>query len=474
MNTFDIIIVTFYLIALFAWAIYVGLRETSEDFLILSRKAPLFLVMFSVVSTWVGTGTTVATAASGYDTGISLGFTAAIGGVIGVIVAALFTPRLKWFGDVYQAHTIGDFFLIRYSKRSLKISSSLILIIYFMLTAAQFVGLTTILQVWSGVDFKILVWFAAISTIIYTAFAGIKSDFYTDVIHFFVMFIVLFFVLLPITMTKIGGFEQLYTLPVSYFDPFKYGGISFFIAGIFFGIGSVFVTMELWQRIYASSTAKSAKYALLMSAFIIIFFYLTSTVFGMSLKLLIPNLGNRDQALFILMKNYLPQGILGLGLAGFMAIFISTINSTIMVASATLTKDFFISANSKKLTDKEKLHFGRIATFICGFIGLAIAFAFPNLVALSVNSLFMLLILVPSIVGGFFWKRATENGALYSILSGLVTLVLFFFYNPETAFAPAFFISLITFVLVSLFTQHNSEEDINILHGFKNKTNNIK
>ncbi len=40
---------------------------------------------------------------------------------------------------------------------------------------------------------------AGLSTIAYTAFAGIKSDFYTDVIHFLVIFIVL----LPVTISEI-------------------------------------------------------------------------------------------------------------------------------------------------------------------------------------------------------------------------------------------------------------------------------
>jgi len=469
MNTWDIIIVAIYLIALFAWAIYIGLKETSEDFLILSRKAPFLLVLFSVVSTWVGTGTTVATAASGYDTGISLGLTAAVGGVFGVVIAALFTPQLKWFGDKYKAHTLGDFFSIRYSKTSHKLSSIFILIIYFLLTAAQFVGLTLLLEVWTGTEFHILIWVAAISTIIYTAFAGIKSDFYTDIIHFWIMFVVLFLILLPVTLTKIGGFQMLLNLPQTYFNPFEYGGVSFFIAGIFFGASSVFVTVELWQRVYASVTAKSAKYALLLSVFIIVFFYAISTFFGMSMKLLMPNLANRDIALFALMKNYLPVGFLGLGIAGFMAIFISTINSTIMVASATITKDFFISNSKLKLNERKILQFGRISTLICGFMGLIIAVIFPNLIALSVNSLFMLLILVPSIIGGFFWKKATEKGALYSIIAGLLVLLFLFFYKPEIAFVPAFLVSTITFILGSLFTNHNIDEDLNLVWGWRNK-----
>ncbi|MCB9809353.1 sodium:solute symporter family protein [Candidatus Peribacteria bacterium] len=386
---------------------------------------------------------------------------------MGILVAAWFAPKLKWFGDTYGAHTIGDFFSHRYSRASHLVSSGWILLVYLLLTAAQFVGLTALLTVWTGMDFQILIWFAAISTIIYTAFAGIKSDFYTDVIHCIIMFVVLFMVLLPITITDLGDLNRLQELPPSFFNPFAYGGVSFFIAGIVFGIGGIFVTMELWQRVYASTSAKSATRALLYSLAIIILFYAVSTFFGLSMKILDPGLANKNQTLFALMQLKLPSGILGLGIAGFMAIFISTINSTIMVASATLSKDFLIdNSRATKLTEKQKLTYSRMATLICGAVGMGIAAVFPDLITLSVNALFMLLIIVPAVIGGFFWQRATAKGATYSLVAGTITLLLFLFMDAETAFVPAFLVSLVVFVVVSLSTQHAPDEDTSIVKGW--------
>src|SRR5437763_13872309 len=111
MTKLDVGIIISYVVGLFIVGICVGLRETADDFLVLSRKAPFALVLFSVVSSWVGVGTTVATAASGYDTGLSLGATAGAGGLVGVVVAGLIAPKLKSFGDKFGAHTLGDFFV---------------------------------------------------------------------------------------------------------------------------------------------------------------------------------------------------------------------------------------------------------------------------------------------------------------------------------------------------------------------------
>ncbi|HWR82089.1 MAG TPA: sodium:solute symporter family protein [Candidatus Deferrimicrobium sp.] len=466
MNQLDLVIVAAYLIGLFIWAIYIGLKETAEDFLVLSRRAPLVLVAFSIISTWVGTGTTIATAASGYDLGISLGVTAACGGLVGVVIAAWFAPRLKWFGDTYRAHTIGDFFSARYSRTARLPASALLVIIYMLLTAAQFVGLTTLLHVWTGIDFGIIIWFAAVSTIIYTAFAGIKSDFYTDVIHFVVMVIVIVLILLPFVVKEIGGVHVVSALPASYFNPFAFGGVSFFVAGLIFGGASVFVTMEVWQRVYASSSGRNARLALLVSVLVIIGFYLVSSFLGMAAKLVNPSLPHRDQALFMLMNKLLPTGLLGLGIAGFVAVFVSTVNSTIMVAAATVTKDFYRGLANRNANDKQLLTAGRVSTLICGAVGLVIAVLLPDLVALSVNSLFMLLVLVPAIVGGFFWERGTARGAASSVVIGTGVIVAFLAVSPTTAFVPGFAASLLTYILVSLMTAHGKEEDLAIVGGW--------
>lgn len=465
MSTLDILIVFAYVVGLFVFAIVIGLRETADDFLILSRRAPFFLVLFSVISTWVGIGTTVATAASGYDKGISLGATAGAGGLVGVVVAGLVAPKLKAFGDRFQAHTLGDFFAIRYSTANRLLVGAIILIIYALLGAAQFVGLAALLGVWTGTALRIGIIAAAVSTIIYTAFAGIKSDFYTDAIHFCVMVVVLFGILLPVVVHSTGGLAALETLPPSYFDPFAYGGISFFVAGIIFGAGGVFVTMEIWQRIYASATGRSARWALIISGIGIVFFYLLSAFLGMVTRVVEPNLANRDQALFVLMKRFLPSGLLGLGIAAFMAVFISTVNTMIMVSSATVTKDFYKGWFKPDATERQMLTAGRVSTLVTGFVALLLAVALPDLVSLSVNALFMLLILLPAVVGGFFWKRATAKGSLFSVIVGFVVLLAALPIAPNTAFVPGFLASLIVFVLASLLSSHATSENVNVWGG---------
>ncbi|WP_319581977.1 sodium:solute symporter family protein [uncultured Pseudodesulfovibrio sp.] len=458
MINLDTLIVTLYVSGLFIFAIRLGRQQSLDDFMVMSRKAPFALVVFSIVSTWVGIGTTVATSASAYDKGISLGLSAACGGVLGIFAALKLAPKVKNFGDRHKAYTLADFFSIRYNSASRTIAAIFILSVYVMLTAAQFLGLSALLEVWTGIEANILVWFTAISTIIYTAFAGMRSDFYTDIIHFIVMAIVLFVVMLPLSYVKMGGYKPLLDLNSTYYDPFAYGGISFFIASLVFGCVSVFVTMEIWQRIYASSSLSAARNSLVVSLLIIVLFYAISTYFGLVCRALELDLASRDNALFTLMTTILPPGAFGLGLAAFIAIFISTINSTIMVAAATLSNDLIFPRLSLNNNPDRKLSIARLSTLFCGIIGLIISLLIPNLVALSVNALLMLLIIAPAIVGGFYFERPGNTSALLSMAAGAITLFIFLFLTPETAFVPAAGVSLITYIISAIFEKPKTKK----------------
>src|SRR5205807_6523862 len=120
----------------------------------------------------------------------------------------------------------------------------------------------------------------------------------------------------------------------------------------------VFVTMETWQRIYASTSGRSARWALIFSGLAIIAFYLLSAFLGMVTKVVQPNLIDRNQAIFVLMKRFLPKAVLGLGVAAFMAAFISAVNTMIMVTSATLTKDFYKGWLKPDATERQLLTAG--------------------------------------------------------------------------------------------------------------------
>ena len=70
------------------------------------------------------------------------------------------------------------------------------------------------------------------------------------------------------------------------------------------------------------------------------------------------------------MKDFLPQGLKGLILAGFLAAYMSTISTQLNFGASVLTNDFFLLINKKKLTDKQKVTVARIITLILVVVSL--------------------------------------------------------------------------------------------------------
>lgn len=447
----DLLIIFAYLVAMLAIGAIVSKKETLNGFLVGDRKVRTSFLIFSVVSTNVGAGSIVALSAAAYDTGISYALTAAIGILTGWLLVALFAPKIKNFGDESRAHTLGDFFGSKYSDKNRVLVSLIILISYFFWTALQFVAIAGILHVMMDIDFNIALISSALIVVAYTTMGGIKADIYTDVFQFWIIFIALFLVLFPLGLTSIGGLGGFEVLPSKYFNPFSFGGPAFFFGGIIFGFPLMLVSMEVWQRVYASVDSKSARKVFLASALINAPLLIFPAFLGMIAAITLPGL-DRNLALFYLMKQILPTGLLGLGFAGVLAALMSTVDSMIMVGSATVLKDFYINFFNPKVTDRQALNLVRLFTLFFGLLCLSVAFFIPDVISLQLIGAFVLLIFAPAVIGGLTWKRANSKASFWSILSGFIMTIIALPLMPTVAFIPGVLVSLIVFVVLAFLT----------------------
>lgn len=449
---FDLSIIVVYILVILAVGFYVGKNEKLNDFLVNRRKTKLLLLVTSLVSSTAGAGFIFGTASGAYQSGMSFGITLTLAYVPGLILVGYFAPKINKFGRKYNAHTIGDFFAVRYSSRVRLITALMTIIAFFIYTALQFVAIASLINIITGIDFTIGLFASAFATIAYVAVSGIKSDFYTDFIQFWLMIIFLFILLIPIGFMNLGGLESLKSLPSSYFDPFAFGGIEFFIGGLILGIPILLVSMDMWQKIYAAESEKIAKKVFQLGALIIIPFAILPTVLGMMGAVAVPN-SDPNSIIFILMTNFLPAGLLGLGLAGILAVVMSTIDSMLMVGTATLTKDFYKTFINKNADENKMLKMARIFTVLFGLLGLVTAFLYPDILQLGLVGTFILVVLLPPLIGAFFWKRANSAAAFWSTLIGFIVLLMFLPLMPRTAFIPSILSGVIIFVALCYTTK---------------------
>jgi SSS family solute:Na+ symporter len=125
-----------------------------------------------------------------------------------------------------------------------------------------------------------------------------------------------------------------------------------------------------------------------------------------------------------MLKEFLPSGVLGLGMTALLASFMSGMAGNVTAFNTVWTYDIYQSYIKPGQSDAHYLRMGRIATVV----GIAVSMA-AALVVKQFNNIMDVLQLVFAFVNaplfatflaGMFWRRATGHGAFYGLVAGTV------------------------------------------------------
>src|SRR3989344_3719089 len=442
-SSLDITILLIYILACLGLGLYLSKKEGSEGYFVNNRKTKLFFLIFTALSTSVGAGTVLGVASASFKTGISMGVSFMIASALGWALMGYLAPKIKRFGDEQKAYTFGDYLAHQYSSRTRKIGRLVVLVAYFFSTGIQFVAFAQLIKVTTNMSFTPALLIVALITVIYTVAAGVKGDFYTDALQFFVMFPV--FIFLFIKGFALVGVREFFILPEGFLSLYNYSGPIFFWAGLLFGFPLILTSVDAWQRVFAAVDERTAKIAFYFSGVLKVGVIGASIFIGLLAYHIVPQ-ADSDGAMFALMAEILPSGLLGLGLASVLAIIMSTVDTGIMVGSATITKDFFL-AKHPNVSEKEILKVGRISASLFGLVGLALAYFVQDIVTLAIVSVQVLLIFAPALLGGLVWKVKNEKSAYWSILLGFLVTLIILPINVNLAFIPGLLVAIIVYIV---------------------------
>lgn len=439
----DLVIIAFYILAVLAVAIVFAKGQGVESFLVNKRATKLFFLVVSIVSTNIGAGFFLSVAAEAYATGISFGVTIIMISTVMSLTFAAACGRMKKLADAGGVHTIPELLAQRYQSPLVGSVASVITVGgYLFVTALQFVGIGAVGSVIVGVDFRAILLGAGILTVLYTSIGGIRSDFIADALSFVVMVGVLAVIVPKICAADHVDFSA---LPSLHLNVFAFAGVPFFFLSILLAAVSSFMFMEIWQRIFAAESAKTARRAFLISAVLQPLFIGAAIVLGLASSLLYKD-ADKSVAIFRLMIDFLPVGLRGLGLVAILAILMTTVNSLVVVGGSTLFTDI-LRARLGVINERSQLWWVRSLTMAFGLCALALAFVFPNLVRLLLIGAFVMMPMCPAIIWSLFERRPPSSAALASIVAGEAVTLALIPRMPETAFGPGFLVSLAVLVV---------------------------
>lgn len=445
----DILVVLAYVAAMLLLG-WIGMRraKSHDEFLVAGRNLGPTFYMGTMAATVLGGASTVGTVRLGYVHGIS-GFwlCAALG--LGIIILNLFLakPLLK-----LRIFTVTQVLERRYNTTARQASAVIMVAYALMLAATSTIAIGTVMQVLFGIPFWLAVVIGGGVVVVYSAIGGMWSLTLTDIVQFVIKTVGLMFILLPICLYRIGGWDELVAkLPASSFSFTAIGWstiVTYFVI-YFFG---VLIGQDIWQRVFTARNERVARYAGTTAGIYCVLYGLGGALIGMTAKVLLPDLDNANNAFAAIVQAALPDGIRGLVIAAALAAMMSTASAALLAASTVLTEDLIpVLRQGRPLTN---LSLNRLFTLLVGLIVLGIALAVDDVLN-ALTCAYNLLVggmLIP-LIGAIYWKRATTPAAITSMLLGCLTALIFMFKDGLEANTPIYFslaVSLSSFVLLSL------------------------
>jgi len=358
-----------------------------------------------------------------------------------------------------KAVTISDYLRARYKSPAVDIICSIMLVVFFITQMiAQFKGGATLLQSVTGLSYiSALVLFSAV-VIIYTSLGGFKAVVITDTIQGFIMacgtFLLLFFVI-----RAGGGMENILEYNAAnnpgwdLIGKGPYGAdiaalrpgylISFWVL---VGVG-VLGLPQTAVRSMGFKDTESLHKAMIWGT-VVVGILMIGMHFAGTLALPLvgeEQLANTDSIIPYVVNKYMPVWAAGLFLAAPLAAVMSTVDSLLILASATILKNLYITYIAKKdvvdavradqdenadvsESTEKKLRLGSFAlTIVLGVIVFLLAMNPPSILVWI--NLFAMGGLEATffwpLIGGLYWKRGSSAACIASIICGVSTFVFF-------------------------------------------------
>jgi len=468
-----------FIIKIAVLAVYVGILfligilasgriKSMSDYYVGGKKMGFWAVAFSARATgesgWLLIGLTGMGAMAGYSA-----YWVVVGELLGVFVSWQFmAKRFKKRSDAYGAITIPDYLHSHFksSTNTLRVLAASILVVFIVIYVASQIDVTGVaFKSMLGIEYKIgaLVGFFIVLAYIFVGgfVAAVWSDLFQGLLMFFGL------VLLPVVVwlsmdQGLGITEGLQAIDPTltqvmgrssdgWMNLFTILGFSMIGLG-FLGSPQVYVRFmsikdknEIdkgkWVAVLFTLLTDAAAVTIGILARI----YFTSE--GQDPEAILGN--NGEDVLGIITEEFLPTILVAIYVAIVLSAIMSTIDSLLILASSAITRDFYQKIFRPHIKDKSLTKISRIATVIMAFTALIIAMIM-NYVSPDRQIFWVILFgwsgiaatFCPVIILSLFWKGYSEKGAIASMISGFLSVIVFNFVCKEIPNIGAYFVAV--------------------------------
>ena len=410
--------------------------KSSADFAIAGRKLPLFMIVTTTFATWFGSETVLGIPAKFVNGGLNSVIEDPFGAGTCLILVGLF-----FAGKLYRMTllTISDYYRERYGRAVEVVCSLIIMLSYLGWVSAQVTALGLVFNVLSAGSISIPVGMVigVVSILAYTLFGGMWSVAVTDFIQMIILVVGLS-VLAVFAADMAGGADKVVNLALSR-DLFKFWPepsfkdmVFFFAAAITMMLGSI-PQQDVFQRVMSANSPTAATrgpviggIAYILFAFVPMFLVVSALVIMPEQTALLLK-DDPQKVLPTLVLEKMPFVMQVLFFGALLSAIKSSASATLLAPSVTFVENIWRQFRPR-INDQTELKTMRITVLVFSALVLLYAIQMQGTPIYEMVSGAYQVTLVGAftpLVFGLYWRRATTQGAIFSIVFGVLTWVLF-------------------------------------------------
>ncbi len=443
----ELIGIFLYLIAQVLVGIWVMKRIRSEsDFFLAGRSLGLGLATFSIFATWFGAETCIGTSGAVYTDGLSGSRADPFGYTICLILAGILLAMPLWNRKLT---TMGDLFRQRYGRKTELIASLLMIPTSIIWASAQIRAFGQIVSASSPINLELAMSIAAIVIIVYSVLGGLLADVITDFVQGISLIVGLAVMLVVVLLNLPEGWTAAFTPDRTTFISPDESFLSQFDSWLIPILGSL-TAQELISRMLATRTAEISRRATFIGAGV---YFLVGSIplfLGLLGPSLLPSLAEPEQFLVTLAHNKLGL-VLGILFSGaLVSAIMSTIDSALLAAGSLASHNILPILRGRELSERGKVVSARLSVAAAGIVAWVLALGSESIYGqVELASSFGSSGIVVVCLFGLYSTRGNGTVALFSLLTGVATLLAGNLFEWEGVYVISVLASAIVFLVSS-------------------------
>jgi solute:Na+ symporter, SSS family len=445
--------------------------KNRTDFLVAGRSLSWPVLVFTLLSSWIGAGSLFAGAENAYRNGF-VALWQPLGGWLGLLIIGVIAGRARHFAQF----TVPDLLELRYNSTARVLGTIAIVISYTIIASYQFIGGGDMLHlIFPQIDRTVGLYIVAAFVILFTAAAGMASIAYLDLVIGTLVTLTAV-VAVPVLLVRVGGWAAVRSsLPATHFEILG----NYTLTG---AVGLALPTMLLlignqgvYQKFFSAKSESDAKKSVIgwIAGTVLLETLLVAMAVIASSKL---HTDRPREIIPLTAKTALPSLLGAILLGGVFAKVISTANNYLFSPATNLIHDVYERFINRTASQRRTLVVSRVIVVLLGVFAVLQATQFESILKASLYAYTVYgAAVTPAVMAVFFWPRATTPAAITSILLGTTVTIAWQLAQQQgslwmqgqisgiDAVYPALAASVTSLVVISLLTRAPSQVALNEL-----------